>query len=99
MRTILNLKYLNAHVTYNHFKMESVQDVFKSKDSKGAFYSVPIHKDHQKYLKFQLLGKIYKFLRMPSGYSETVRMFTKIPKPPFSFFAKTRVTFVDDSYL
>ena len=28
MHTTLYLKYLNKHVTYNHFKMESLQDVF-----------------------------------------------------------------------
>ena len=29
MRTILNLKQLNKHVIYQHFKMESLPDVFK----------------------------------------------------------------------
>ena len=28
-RTILNLKHLNQYVTYQHFKMESLNDVFK----------------------------------------------------------------------
>ena len=60
MRTILNLKNLKKHVTCNHFKMESLQDVFKIIQPhcwmtnvclKDAFYSVPIHKDHQKYKK------------------------------------------------
>ena len=111
MRTILNLKYLNKHVTYNHFKMESLLDVFKiiqpncwmaSVDLKDAFYSVPIHEEHQKYFKFQWLGKIYKFLGMPNGYGEAMRIFTKILKPPFSILRNQgllSVTFVDDSYL
>ena len=29
MSTTLKLKYLNKHVTYNHFKMESLQDESK----------------------------------------------------------------------
>ena len=88
--------------------MESFQDVFKIiqpncwmaiVDLKDAFYSVPIHKDHQKYLKFQWQKKNYKFLGMPNGYSEAMRIFTKILKPPFSALRKQgllSVTFVDD---
>ena len=30
MRTIVNLKQLNKHVTYQHFKMESLSDFSKS---------------------------------------------------------------------
>ena len=87
MPTILNLKYLQKHVTYNHFKIESLQDVFKiiqsncwmaSVELKDAFYNVPIHNDHQKYLKFQWLEKLYKFLEMPNGYSKAMHVFTKI---------------------
>ena len=52
MRTILNLKQLNKHVTHRHFKMEFLSDVFKiiqpncwmtSADSKDAFYTIHIH--------------------------------------------------------
>ena len=84
MRTIMNLKYLNKHVTYNHCKIESLQDVFKiiqpncsmaSVDLKYAFYSVSIDKDHQKYLKLQWLEKNYKFLGMANEYSEAMRIF------------------------
>ena len=55
--TILNLKYLNKHVTCNHFKMESFQDEFKiikqncwmgSVDLKDVFCSVSLHKNHKK---------------------------------------------------
>ena len=58
MRTILNLKQLNKHITYQHFKLESLSDVFKniqlncwmaSVDLKDAFYTIPIHNAYQKY--------------------------------------------------
>ena len=77
--------------------MEYLQDVFKILQpncrmaSIDAFYCVPIHKDHQKYLKCQWLEDICKFLGMPNGYSEVMRIFTKILKPPFFCFVKTRV--------
>ena len=58
-RLLLNLKRLNEHIEYLHFKMESFQCVINmltpncwmaSVDLKSAFYSVPIHPNHQKYL-------------------------------------------------
>ena len=54
-RTILNLKHLNHYVNYQHFKMESLNDVFKiikkgvwmvSVDSKDAFFTMRVHKLH-----------------------------------------------------
>ena len=60
-RLLLNLKQLNEHIEHLHFKMESFQCVLNmikpncwmaSVDLKSAFYSVPIHPHHHKYLKF-----------------------------------------------
>ena len=57
---ILNLRNLNKHVEYNHFKMDTLESAIclmtpgcymASIDFKEAYYSVPIAKDHQKYLK------------------------------------------------
>ena len=65
---ILNLKNLNKHVQYNHFKMDTLQSVLSlmtpscfmaSVDLKDAYYSVPIAVAHQKYLKFDWGGKLY----------------------------------------
>ena len=62
-RMISNLKDLNEHVQYNHFKMETLTDAIRlitpncfmaSVDLKDAYYSVPMAKEHQKYLKFNL---------------------------------------------
>ena len=56
---ILNLKNL---VNHKHFKMESINivlniirpNVYRAYiDLKDAFFSVPIHSAHQKYLKFR----------------------------------------------
>ena len=52
---------------------------------KNAFYSVPLHKDYQKYLKFRWLEKMFKFLGMPNGYFEAMHILMKILKPPFQF--------------
>ena len=110
-RMILNLRKLNSHVYYNHFKMESLDHVINiihsgawmaSVDLKDAFYTIPIHKNYQKYLKFYWQHKLFKFKAMPNGYAEAMRIFTKILKPPFSYLrgkGLSSVVFVDDRYL
>ena len=60
-RLILNLKRLNEHVGYHHFKIESLKSVIElvekacfmaSMDLRDAYYSVPISVHAQKFLKF-----------------------------------------------
>ena len=67
--------------------MESLLNVLKSfkrnawmasVDLKDAFFTVPIHESYQKYFKFEWIDKVYKFLGMPNGYSDAMRIFTKI---------------------
>ena len=90
---ILNLKQLNRYMEYKHFKMESIQHALNvirpdaymaTVDLKDAFYSIAIHPDHQKYLKFYFHNQYCVFTSMPNGYGPAIRIFTKITKPPFS---------------
>ena len=109
-RMILNLKRFNNFINYKHFKMESINNVINllqpnvymaSIDLKDAFYSVPIHKDHQKYLKLYF-NNLLQFTCMPNGYGPAMRVFTKITKVPFSQLrgkGHSSVVYVDDSYL
>ena len=74
---ILNLKRLNIHVEYQHFKMDTLRSAINmmrpncymgSVDLKDAYYSVPIaYCDQQKYLKFEWTIQFYKFTRFPNG--------------------------------
>ena len=110
-RIILNLKQLSKHTEYEHFKIKSFQMVLNiikpnccmaSGDLKDAFYMVPIHPDHQTFLKFKWQEHCYTFRGMPNGYSEAMRVFTKFFKPPFSILRShgyLSVVFVGDSYL
>ena len=68
INTILNL------VTKDCF-MESV-------DLKDAYYSVKITESFQRYLKFEFLDKLYKFICFPNGLGPCPRKFTKITKVP-----------------
>jgi len=110
-RTILNLKCLNEECETYHFKIESIKQVIHmitpgcylaSIDIKDAFYSVPIHTDHRKYLKFKWKGTIYQFDVMPNGYLDAMRVFTKLLKPVFARLRELghqSVIYVDDGLL
>jgi len=92
-RMILNLKQFNKNIKYKHFKMESIntalqcmkQDCYMSSvDLKDAFFSIPMHSSHQKFLKFEHDNKLYKFICMPMGYGPSMRNFTKVLKPVYA---------------
>ncbi|CAB4031951.1 Transposon Ty3-G Gag-Pol poly [Paramuricea clavata] len=71
-------------------------------DLKNAYYSVPIHPEHQKYLKFNWKGKQYRFVCFPNGLAICPRKFTKLLKPVYSQLRKNghiSVVFIDDSWL
>ena len=70
-------------------------------DLKDAFFSVPIHSTHQKYLKFTF-DDLFQFTCMPNGYGPAMKVFTKISKVPFGHLISlgyNSVVYVDDSYL
>ena len=90
---ILNLKRFNQHVEYQHFKMDPVWTAISlitsncymgSIDLKDAYYSVPIAKPHQRYLKFEWNNMLYKFSCIPNGLAFYRRKFIKLMKPVFA---------------
>ena len=111
LRMILNLKSLSNHVYYNHFKMESLENVLNimqpniwmaSVDLRDEFYTVPVHPGHQKYLRFKWNNTLYQFKVMPNGYSEAMSVFTKLLKVSFGLVRQKghlSVVFADDTYL
>ena len=110
-RTILNLKLLNEECETHHFKMESLRQAIHmvrpgaflaSIDIKDAFYSVPIHQSHKKYLKFIWRATPYQFEAMPNGYLDAMRIFAKLLKPIFATLRKlgyVSIIYVDDTLL
>ena len=111
-RMIFNLTKLNDFVTYNKFKMETLDTALKmitpgaamaSLDFTDAYYTLPVHLDHQKYLKFRFQGKLYQFLALPMGLSSACRFFTKILKVPLSILREhaniTITGYIDDTLL
>ena len=110
-RVILNLKSLNKSIGSKHFKMESIRNAkllirpqcwMASVDLMDAYYSVPIHPEHQNLLKFLWDGTSYLYTCLPNGYRDAMRVFTKIMKPVFGFLRMKgfcSVSYVDDSLL
>ncbi|XP_069829439.1 uncharacterized protein [Dendropsophus ebraccatus] len=90
-RTIINLKPLNKVLSYERFKMESVssailnltQDCYMATlDLKDAYYHIPIHPDHQRFLRVavKLQDSIghFQYQALPFGISQAPRVFTKV---------------------
>ena len=110
-RLNLNLKQLNEYVEYHHFKMDTLKAAIKlmkpgcymaSIDLKDAYYTVAVHFDHQKYLKFIFEGTLYQYTCLPNGLSSAPRLFTKLLKPVYATLRSMghlNSGYIDDSYL
>ena len=75
-RPVINLKPLNTFIQKEHFKMEGasmIKDLLQpgdwmcSLDLKDAYLTVPIAKEHRKYLRFLWDGRIFEFTCLPFG--------------------------------
>lgn len=110
-RLILNLKKLNEHVTYHHFKMESLHSATQLVrqgswmavlDLKDAYYSVPVAQQHRKFLRFVFRNSVYEFTCLPNGLSSAPRVFTKLMKPVYASLrsrGNQLVGYIDDILL
>ena len=89
-RPVVNLRPLNQYVHYEHFKMEGIhmlrdllrkEDYLVKMDLKDAYFTVPVWKNHQKFLRFVWKETMYEFACLPFGLSSAPRVFTKLMKP------------------
>ena len=89
MRPVINLKALNQWVETPHFKMEglaTLRDLLRQGDwlvkvdLKDAYFTVPVHPDHQSFLRFVVEGITYQFTCLPFGLACALWVFTKIMK-------------------
>ena len=106
---IINLKYLNYFVSYEHFKQETFKtvlelvqekDYFTNIDMQDAYFSVSVEQFFCRYLKIIWNGNLYAFVCVPFGLSSAPRLFTKLLKPIFAWFRQQAIRcsyYIDDS--
>jgi len=84
MRPVINLKQLNCWVETPHFKMEEIStlqdlgDWILKVNLKDTYFSIPIHQDHQRYLKFMVDGTCYQFTCLPFSLSSMPCTYIKV---------------------
>ena len=110
-RMILNVKQLNIHVEYVHFKMDTLESCLNlmdpdcymaSIDLENAYHSVPIHPDYTKFFKFLVGNQLYKYCVLPQGYRDSPRIFTKLTKPVVAHLHDQGILcsfYIDDLYV
>ena len=69
-------------------KMMRTNCFMASVDLKDAYFSVPISKEHRKYLCFIWKNKLFEFTCYPQGLGSAPRDFTKVCKPVYSTLRK-----------
>ena len=111
VRLILDLSELNKALTYQHFKMDNIHTVLDrvssnnflaSVDLRDAYYSVKIHPDDRKYLRFVSNNQCWQFKALPNGLSTAPRLFTKLLKPVFAVLRQAGhmvIGYLDDTIL
>lgn len=89
-RFILNLRDLNCYIDPPHFKLEDWRTVVRlmlpgtqmaTLDLEDAYFLIPIHEKHRRYLRFQWRKTTYQFTALPFGLSTAPYIFTKILRP------------------
>ena len=110
-RMILDLTWVNKHVVYEHFKMcslETAKDMLRencwmaSVDLRDAYYSVRVHEEDRKFLRFKWQGITYQFTCMPNGLACAPRFFTKLLNPVFAQLRSNgheTFQYIDDSFV
>lgn len=111
-RLILDLSEFNSmYVEYQHFKMTNMKmaldlvspGIFMSSiDLSDAYFTVPIHPQSRKFLKFRWNNQLFQFAALPNGLACAPRLFTKLLNPVFTFFRKkgwSCFQYIDDSII
>ena len=102
-RPVFNLRQLNQFIKYEHFKMEGIhmlRDLLKPNDFmakidlKDAYFTVPLWKGHQKFLRFLWKGTQWEFACLPFEIGSPPRVFTKILNPVIGLSRKQGISLI-----
>ena len=107
----MNLKNLNKFIPYEHFKMDSLHclkfpleqdDLLRKIDLKETYFTIPLNKNSQKFVRFQWSGNLYEFHCLCSGLGPAPRIFTKLLKVPIALLRRVSIwiiIYLDDMLL
>ena len=109
-RPIINLKPLNRYVRTPHFITTTLKDVSQliqpgdwavCLDLRDAYFHVPVHTRHGRFLQFIWKGHTYRYTALPFGLSTSPFCFTKVTKPIVQYLRSqsVRVVFYLDDVL
>ncbi len=110
-RLILDLKQLNLSVKTPKFSLPTIKQILPSiyqdtwmcsLDLKNAYYHLPIHKEHRKYLVFRVDQKLFQFNVLPFGLTSAPYLFTRMLKPVVNRLNdqfQTVIVYLDDFLL
>ena len=99
-RPLVNLRYLNQFIPYQHFKLEGFfclrellqeEDYICKLDMKYAYFSVPLHQSLRNYVRFSWSGNFYEFLCLCFGLEPAPRISTKLLKIPLSVLRRINI--------
>ena len=102
LRMIRNLKQLNKHHKYKHFKIESLQSVWNitrpnCPDGLYRFERYILYRPNRSITFKVSQDHRYACREMPNRYCEATRVLTKLPNPPFSILRSYfSFVYVDD---
>ena len=74
------LKGLDESVAHYHFKTDTLETAIRlmtpqcfmtSIEIKDAYYTIPIEKEHHKYLQFIWRNQLYAFVSLPMGLTNS----------------------------
>ena len=97
---MMNLKNL---ISYEHVKMEGLHclkflleqdNLLRKMDLKETYFSVPLNKNPQKFVRFQSSGKLYVFLCPCFVLGPAPRILTKLLKVPIVLLIGINIRFI-----
>ena len=84
-RPVINLKSLNQHIAYEHFRMEEFYLLGELQGKlKDAYFVAPLHEESQSFVCFEWKDKLCQFACLCFSLAPAPLVFTKLMKIPIA---------------